>query len=155
MKNIEFTRALVKGKIAETIFFRLFSTHGYKVIDFGYEKTTPELIGNYKDEDDATLKQIKTKPDFVLIGLGNMVRLVEVKYQREFDKHYLLKDVDRMKNSWNTAWLFLATQKKFYFNDIETILRNNGEMTELPDTLIAKKIQDEHRQILIDFERNN
>ena len=45
MENIKFTKNLVKGKIAETIFAQMFREVGdYTVIEFGYEKIIPELI---------------------------------------------------------------------------------------------------------------
>jgi len=43
-KNIDFSRDLIKGRIAEVIFEQMFREQGqYTVIPFGYEQTVPTL----------------------------------------------------------------------------------------------------------------
>jgi len=44
-KEITFSRNLVKGKIAETVFAQMLrSTGEFTVLEFGYEKIIPELV---------------------------------------------------------------------------------------------------------------
>lgn len=50
--EISFARNLVKGKIAETVFAQMLrSTGAFTVLEFGYEKIIPELVGRGAGED--------------------------------------------------------------------------------------------------------
>lgn len=57
-----------------------------------------------------------------------------------------------MHESWNPSYLFIATLSGFYFDDIKTVLRNNGAISKLNHPQIPKDVQDRYLQILIDFE---
>ncbi len=84
MSNVDFTRQLVKGKIAETIFSQMFRESGnFTVLEFGYEKIIPEMIQNGYNENNPMIETLKTAPDFAVIDRDNrQVKLIEVKYQR-------------------------------------------------------------------------
>ncbi|MFO0704208.1 MAG: hypothetical protein U0525_05865 [Patescibacteria group bacterium] len=83
---IDFTRNLIKGKIAETIFEQMIREVGkYTVIPFGYEHTVPTLaqyqhIARVKD----VMENIKDAPDFALVSEDKQnIYLVEVKFQKD------------------------------------------------------------------------
>lgn len=157
MDNSNFAVRLVKGKIAETIFEQMFrETKNFTILGFGYEKVIPELVQQGYKENDKTLEIIKTAPDFAVIDkVKKEVKLVEVKYMKILDSSYVYNDVKRMKNSWNPSYLFVATQRGFYFGDVENVFKNKGEILLLDENMVSKELQDKFSKILIDFESDN
>jgi len=155
--NSNFAIRLVKGKIAETIFEQMFrETKNFTILGFGYEKVIPELVQQGYKESEKTLEIIKTAPDFAVISKTQKeVKLVEVKYMKTLDYDFIYKDANRMKNSWNPSYLFVATQLGFYFGDVETVLKNNGDIPKLDERFVSKELQDKFCKILIDFEADN
>jgi len=68
MSNVNFTRQLVKGKIAETIFSQMFRESGnFTVLEFGYEKVIPEMIQQGFNESNPMIETLRTAPDFAVI----------------------------------------------------------------------------------------
>lgn len=154
MENIEFARNLVKGKIAETIFAQMHrETRNFTVLEFGYEKIIPELVQQGYKENNVTIETLRTAPDFAVINQRTKeVKLIEVKYMHSLNLDYVLKDANRMSESWNPSYLFIATLKGFYFDEIRNIIENKGKIPRLSEQLISKSVQDNYLQILIDFE---
>ena len=157
MKNDNFARNLVKGKIAETIFAQMLrETRTFTVLEFGYEKIIPELVQQGYDENNIMLETLRTAPDFAVINQQTKeVRLIEVKYMRSLNLNYVLRDAERMSESWNPSYLFIATLVGFYFDEINKITENNGEISQLEHPQITKEIQARYLQILKDFEGRN
>lgn len=151
---INFTRQLVKGRIAETIFSQMFRESGnYTVLEFGYEKIVPELLQGGYVEHSRIIETLRTAPDFAIINNDKRaVRLVEVKYRRRLDLDETLKIAVRMQNSWNPSYLFLCTLDGFYFNNINRIVENDGLMAPLGTVYIPQETQAQYLQILQDFE---
>jgi hypothetical protein len=157
MDNILFARRLVKGKIAETVFAQMLrETKEFTVLEFGYEKIIPELVQQGYDDTNTMLETIRTAPDFAVINQKTKaVKLIEVKYMRNLNAGYVLKDAKRMGESWNPSYLFIASLDGFYFDEINKIIKNNGKITHLSHSQISNEIQNQYLQILIDFEKNN
>lgn len=151
---INFTRQLVKGRVAETIFSQMFRQSGkYTVLEFGYEKIVPELVQGGHIENSRIIETLRTAPDFAIINNEmKAVRLVEVKYRRVLNPEHILKIAARMQNSWNPSYLFLCTLDGFYFNNINRIVENGGQMARLSTKNIPDSVQAEYLQILRDFE---
>lgn len=151
---INFTRQLVKGRIAETIFSQMFRESGnYTVLEFGYEKIVPELLQGGYVEHSRIIETLRTAPDFAIINNDKRaVRLVEVKYRRRLDPVETLKIAVRMQNSWNPSYLFLCTLDGFYFNNINRIVENGGLMAPLGTAYIPPETQAQYLKILQDFE---
>ena len=151
---INFTRQLVKGRIAETIFSQMFRESGnYTVLEFGYEKIVPELLQGGYVEHSRIIETLRTAPDFAIINNDKRaVRLVEVKYRRRLDPAETLKIAVRMQNSWNPSYLFLCTLDGFYFNNINRIVENGGLMAPLGTAYIPQETQAQYLKILQDFE---
>ncbi len=59
----------------------------------------------------------------------------------------MLKDAKRMSKSWNPSYLFIATFKGFYFDEIN-IIKNNGEIPTFHYNQIAEDVQKRYLQIL-------
>lgn len=152
---LNFTRQLVKGRIAETIFSQMFRQSGhYTVIEFGYEKIVPELVQNGQTEHSRIIETLRTAPDFAVINNEmKVVRLVEVKYRKTINPDEILKTAVRMQNSWNPSFLFVCTLDGFYFNNINRIVENKGHMAKLSTKYITENMQNEYLQILKDFEQ--
>ncbi len=150
-----FARNLVKGKIAETIFAQMLrETNQFTVLEFGYEKLVPELVQQGYNENFGLVETLRSAPDFAVINKTKKeVRLIEVKYQKELSKPYTLKAANRMHESWNPSYLFIATLDGFYFDEISKIIENQGEIRPLRHPFISDEIQEKYLQILRDFER--
>jgi len=157
MSNVNFTRQLVKGKIAETIFSQMFRESGnFTVLEFGYEKVIPEMIQQGFNESNPMIETLRTAPDFAVIDRDTrQVKLIEVKYQRSLSSEYTLKSASRMSQSWNPSYLFIATLDGFYMDEIANIIKNNGEITKLNHPKINSDLQNDYLQILKRFEQDN
>ncbi len=157
MRNIRFARNLVKGKIAETIFAQMFrQTKEFTVLEFGYEKIIPELVQQGNRDGNQLIETLRTAPDFAVINKKTRdVQLIEVKYMKTLNFRNIIKYAERMSQSWNPSYLFIATLDGFYFDEIDTIINNNGRINPLELPQIGKEMQHKYMQILIDFEKNN
>jgi len=157
MSNVNFTRQLVKGKIAETIFSQMFRESGnFTVLEFGYEKVIPEMIQQGFNESNPMIETLRTAPDFAVIDRDTrQVKLIEVKYQRSLSSEYTLKADSRMSQSWNPSYLFIATLDGFFMDEIANIIKNNGEIAKLNHPKINNELQVDYLQILKRFEQDN
>jgi hypothetical protein len=153
-KNIEFARNLVKGKIAETIFAQMLrETREFTVLEFGYEKIIPDLVGQGYEENGVLVETLRTAPDFAVINHATReVRLIEVKYMRSLNTDFVLKDAARMHKSWNPSYLFIATLEGFFFDEIKKIIENKGVITPLDHPQVPESLQNSYLKILQDFE---
>ena len=149
--NLSFTRNLVKGRIAETIFAQMFRDSGqYTVLEFGYEKVVPQLVGNC-DHNNPVIESLRVAPDFAVIDQETKeVRLIEVKYRARLDINNVLDCARKMHASWNPSYLFIATLDGFYFDEISKIIIEDGNISRL--TSIPDETQSKYLQILINFE---
>lgn len=157
MNNSNFARMLVKGKIAETIFAQMLRETGeFTVLEFGYEKVIPELIQSGISGEDAMIETLKTAPDFAVINrLTREVRLIEVKYRKTISSSNILMLAKRMSESWNPSYLFVASERGFYFDDIAKIIENKGEISPLKHPQIPDELQSQYLKILNDFEKGS
>ncbi|MFA7169793.1 MAG: hypothetical protein WC178_02980 [Candidatus Paceibacterota bacterium] len=156
-KNIDFARKLVKGKIAETIFAQMLrETKDFTVLEFGYEKIIPELVQQGYTEKNIAIETLRTAPDFAVINKRTKeVKLIEVKYQRILSYEYTLKNANKMSQSWNPSYLFIATLDGFFFDKIDNIISNEGKISPLKHPQISDEMQAKYIKILTDFEQNN
>jgi len=81
--------------------------------------------------------------------------IIEVKYQRSLNPEYTLKAANRMSQSWNPSYLFIATLDGFYMDEIANIIKNNGEIAKLNHPKINGDLQNDYLQILKRFEQDN
>jgi hypothetical protein len=158
MNNIQFARNLVKGKVAETVFAQMLrETRTFTVIEFGYEKIIPEFVQQgYDPETNSMLDTIRTAPDFAVINRESKeVKLIEVKYRHTLYPFDILACANKMHASWNPSYLFVATLDGFYFDEINEIIKNNGQISKLIHPQIPLELQKKYLQILKDFESDN
>lgn len=155
--NVNFTKQLVKGKIAEVIFAQMFRQSGnFTVLEFGYEKVIPEIIQQGYSENNPMIETLRTAPDFAVIDhTTREVKLVEVKYQRRLNSDYTLRAAIRMSQCWNPSYLFVATLDGFYMDKISNIIKNDGAITPLKGPDMDLDLQNSYLQILKNFEQAN
>lgn len=156
MYNNDFSKQLIKGKIAQIIFEQMFRDQGeYTVIPFGYENILPEIFPQRNNFEGAqrAIDNIRNAPDYTLISVRKeKVYLVEVKYRRELNveevKNIALKQIQR----WNPSCIFVATQDGFYFGLCSTII-NNQKIPKLSKEMISEELQLKYAKLLNEFER--
>lgn len=68
--SIDFSRNLVKGRIAETLFEQMLRDAGcFTILAFGYESVLPELAHRQNDlHAEETMEIIRRAPDFAVIN---------------------------------------------------------------------------------------
>lgn len=78
----DFHYNMIKGRIAEAVIKELFHSNGYRVYDYGMERTLPEAIENVRNLKDEMAYSIRHMPDFLVqhIATGKL-NYVEVKYR--------------------------------------------------------------------------
>jgi len=154
--DVDFSKDLIKGKIAEIIFQQMFCEAGkYTIIPFGYESIMPQLTQCEKfSKAQKVIDNIRHSPDFVLISQSKeSVYLVEVKYRSKLNKESIKNDANKQINRWHPSWIFVATLDGFYFDNCSKIIKNNGEVAKLENWVIAKDIQNKYLDLLKEFER--
>lgn len=152
--EIRFARNLVKGKIAETIFAQMLrSTGQFTVLEFGYEKIIPDLVGMGAGSEDPMVETLRTAPDFAVINNKTKeVHLIEVKYRGSMRNSETLVIAKRMSQSWNPSFLFIGSVDGFYFGNVKDIIKAKGKIEPLNHPQIPKTTQMEFLKILNEFE---
>lgn len=153
--NTDFSRNLIKGKIAEVVFEQMIrEEERYTIIPFGYEHTMPTL-SQYQDLAivKSVMKNIKDAPDFVLISNNKSeVHLVEVKFRKNLDKAELIEIAKKLLDRWEYPWLFVATPKGFYCSQCKFI-KETEKIDPLPESWVTRERQNEYLKLLNEFEK--
>lgn len=142
--SIEFSRRLIKGKIAEVIFEQMFrNSKKFTIFHFGYEYTLPELAQfQHLAQVKAVTDNIKNAPDFILISQDKEeVFLVEVKYRSLPKADENANMAQALISRWDPSWLFIASPDGFYFDACNRIINNKGVVRPLALTWVDKKVQ--------------
>lgn len=151
---INFSKNLVKGRIAETLFEQMLRDAGcFTILSFGYEQIIPELAHRHNDvKAQETMEIIRRAPDFAVINNDTHdVYLIEVKYLMRPTASTILNDAQRMFDSWKPSYLFLATPEGFYFDKAGDIVKNGGVIQPFTHPKISKELQSKYVQLLNDF----
>src|SRR3989338_4763843 len=113
--EIEFSRNLIKGKIAEVIFEQMMREEKrYTIIPFGYEHTMP-MLAHYQHlvEIKHIIKNISEAPDFVLISEDkSKLFLVEIKYQSKLNIDKLKDHANKLLGKWCIFFLLASSAQK-------------------------------------------
>src|SRR6266849_10312171 len=151
---IGFSRKLVKGRIAETLFEQMLRDAGcFTILAFGYESVLPELAHRQHDmHAEETMEIIRRTPDFAVIhNETHEVHLIEVKYKMHPATDWILRDAKRMYESWKPAYLFLATPNGFFFDKANKIIEREGVINKLVHPQIPDELQAKYVELLNDF----
>lgn len=151
--EIEFSRKLIKGKIAEVIFEQMMREEKrYTIIPFGYEHTMP-MLAQYQHlvEVKHIIKNISEAPDFALISEDkSKLFLVEIKYQSELNIEKLKEHANKLLTKWECPWLFVLTPKSFYCGMADWIIKESI-INELSENWVSKERQIEYLKLLNEF----
>ncbi|OGD56540.1 hypothetical protein A2V71_02535 [Candidatus Berkelbacteria bacterium RBG_13_40_8] len=155
MNNIDFSKNLIKGKIAETIFEQMFRDNGnYTILRFGFEHTIPELAQYRATAFKRVVDDLSDAPDFVLFSNDKKeVYVVEVKYRATRNNAEIKKIAEKTLKHWNPSFLFIASLDGFFFGPCNEIVINNGEIGILYDKWASKETQGKYLQLLREFEQ--
>ena len=154
--DIDFSRKLIKGRIAEVIFEQMIrEEERYNVIPFGYEHTMPTLA-QYRQhfaEIEKIIANISDAPDFALVSKDNTkIFLVEVKYQNVLISEKIKEYADKLLKRWEYPWLFIATPKGFFCSSCRDI-RDKGQINPLSENWVLKERQSAYLELLSEFEK--
>lgn len=151
---VKFSRNLIKGRIAETIFHQMLNdTEKFTVLAFGYENLLPELARRqYELQAKDTMEVIRRAPDFAIINNEtHEVSLIEVKFMRYMRSDWVFKAASRMYESWKPSCLFIVTPNGFYFDKVESVVQKKGEISALTHPYIPQELQDRYIALVNEF----
>lgn len=153
---INFSKQLIKGRIAEMIFEQMYREADFTVLSFGYENIIPELMHQQHElKAEQTLEIIRRAPDFAVINKNTHdVHLVEVKYRRHMSKETVFRDAKRMYQSWKPSFLFIATPEGFYYDKVSLIVESDGKIAPLVDPDLPPSLQEKYIALLNTFLQN-
>lgn len=154
MNNIKFTHELIKGKIAEIIFEQMIhNTKGYTVLEFGYEKVVHQLAKAPKSEDaKAMIEIVRKAPDYAIVNEDtHNVTLVEIKYMAKRTNGKVNAIAKEIEKSWRHAALFIATPDGFFFDQVDTIIANQGAIKPFHHAKIQPKLIEQYLAMLNEF----
>lgn len=153
--DLNFTRQLIKGKIAEIIFEMMMrEMDRVTVLRAGYEYTHQELA-QYQQllqgKGREVLKFFEHNPDFVLFKKDkSSLYLVEVKYRHYLDIQEICKIAEEEIKQSEQIWLFLATPDRFYFSQCKEIIHTK-KIEPLSTSWISEDIQKKYIPLLREF----
>lgn len=154
--NLNFSRNLIKGKIAEIIFEQMFREAGeFTLLRLGYEYTSPELA-QYQDvmQVKTVLDTLRHTPDFALISHDKQrVFIVEVKYQRQRDNVRMKRIAGQVLKFSDPSWVFVASTDGFYFDACNNVVNHEGDIKQLDPSWIKQEVQDKYHELLLEFEK--
>jgi len=142
----DFRYKMIKGKLAETLVEQLFLSHKYNVFRYGMKYTLPglSLVKN-----NATTKQLKSMPDFVVQHCINKdTFFVEVKFRSNgrFTGRDLDKDYD-----YDNALIIVVSRRHIKCLSVRE-LRQGQEITESSCNYLADRPEfDLRKDVVIDF----
>jgi hypothetical protein len=151
---IGFSRKLVKGRIAETLFEQMLRDAGcFTILAFGYENVLPELARRQQDmQAEETMEIIRRAPDFAVINnKTHEVYLIEVKFMKNPRIEWILRDARRMYESWKPSYLFLATPDGFFFDKVSKIIEREGIIDKFSHPEISIELQENYTRLLNEF----
>lgn len=153
--GIDFSRSLIKGRIAEVIFEQMLRAEKeFTIIQFGYEHTIPTLAQyQHLAKVKEVIDNVRNAPDFILISNDKeRVFLVEVKYRADINTEEIKKTAIDLLKKWDHSWLFVATPKCFFFSPCHQIV-NEGKIETLGETWVVKSLQADYLKLLNEFEK--
>jgi hypothetical protein len=154
MNTMKFTHELIKGKVAEIIFEQMIhNTKGYTVLEFGYEKVVHQLAKAPKSEGaEAMIEIVRKAPDYAIVNEDtHNVTLVEIKYMAQKTNGKVSAIAKDIEKSWRNAALFIATPKGFYFDHVDTIIKNKGVIKPFTHPKIPEKVVTLYVSMLNEF----
>ena len=105
------------GKTAEKIVAQMFEEAGYKVINYGYEYTVPELADRNNLIKGDAANFIRHQPDLIVVDKDNNAFFIEVKFRREG------KILKKHMFNYPACYVVLITKDHLYGQSLNDIYR--------------------------------
>ncbi len=142
--------AMLKGRMAETLFEEMLKKAGNTVYRFGYESVIQNLtqIGGVFDRYTEVGEKLRAIPDFVVIDKHGRPSFVEVKF-RWSPKAPLhentLSILERVEKYWRAVIVFVNCSEEPYFRIAEPPYVNTAKQLQLKpiDSVLAWNITPE------------
>lgn len=100
---------MIKGRVAEAIIKELFQANGYRVYDYGMERTLPHAVENVKNQKDEMALSIRHMPDFLVQHIeSGVLNYVEVKYRA--NGKFTLHDIE--DNPYKSTHFIIISKDK-------------------------------------------
>lgn len=110
---------MIKGRVAEAIIKELFQANGYRVYDYGMERTLPHAVENVKNQKDEMALSIRHMPDFLVQHIeSGVLNYVEVKYRA--NGKFTLHDIEN--NPYKSTHFIIISKDTIQiieFNELE------------------------------------
>jgi hypothetical protein len=153
--DLEFTRSLAKGRIAETIFLMMLrEIDDVIILPHGYENTLPEIARfRQRLRPNATLRNISSNSDFLLIdSKKTYVYPVDVKFRWNLkrDIKYVKEKARESYNRDPECWYFIATPEGFYFDSCKNILEKTS-ISKLNTKIVPAAMQTQFTNLMLEF----
>jgi len=140
----------LKGKVAEKIVKDLFTEAGFRVINYGYEHTVPELADRDNLIKGLSADFIRHQPDFIVVNEKNEAFFVEVKFRKQgkIRKEHMFP--------YPSAYVVFLTQDFILAQSLEKIYRQGDNFdllnrippfSKIPVSLIYKYVKIVRRKL--------
>ena len=144
------TENFANGKIAEKIVRDLFVEAGFKVINYGYEYTVPELADRNNLIKGPSANFIRHQPDFIVVNDKNEAFFVEVKFRKQgkIKKEHMF--------NYPSAYVVFLTQDFILAQSLKNIYREGDNFnllnritpfSKIPNSLIYKYVRIVRRKL--------
>jgi hypothetical protein len=129
------------------------NTKGYTVLEFEYEKVVHQLAKAPKSEDAREMiKIVRKAPDYAIVNEDtHNVTLVEIKYMAKRTNGKVNAVAKEIEQSWRHAALFLATPEGFYYDQVDSIIKNKGAIKPFSHPRISQKLTAQYLAMLNEF----
>jgi len=120
MPKNNYSEAMLKGRMAETLCEELLRAAGNSVYRFGYEsvlQNLTQLEGKF-DITTSVSERIRAIPDFIVIDTAGKPQFVEVKFRWDplAELHDNTIDIlERVEKYWDATMIFVNAVEKPYF----------------------------------------
>lgn len=123
----DFHYNMIKGRVAEAIVKELFQVNGYRVYDYGMERTLPEALENIKNQKSEMAYGIRHMPDFLVQHVeSGQLQYVEVKYRA--NGQFSLANIEN--NPYKSCCFIVVSKENIQaisFNDLEQGIKLPGQ----------------------------
>ena len=156
MSSPFFLKNLIKGKASETLVFEMFQeVSRFIVVPFSTEMIISDLLKIEKSE--ALLIEVarlRQRPDFSIIDTQTGAHyLTEVKYRENPTPNLILTLAQELYAAWPNAYLCLATPLGFFFDPCEKIIKDQGDIGLMDESILSSDVQEKYKKVLLDVLR--
>ncbi len=148
-KEYDWSKGMIKGRIAETLIQELFLTLGYNVFRYGMENTIPGIMELLKGSHSEVALQIRKMPDFVIQNPHTKeFYFVEVKFRTS--EKFNFKDLDK-NYPYENVYIVLVSKKHIKCITIAELKQGKEITPDSQNYLGNRKEFELNKEVIIDF----